>query len=85
MIKVTIEFWNHGDPLDKKVLGEAFIINDGTGAFTRGNYIYTLKSKGKHFRKGKIKGFERQRKNVWWLLYYIMKDAIWEQQGEKGV
>lgn len=85
MIKVTIEVWEHGDPTDSKMLGEAFISNTLTGTPTRGIYKYTLRSKGQKFRKGRVGGFERKRKNVWWLLYYVLKDAIWEQQGEMKV
>lgn len=82
MIRVTVEIWRHGDPTDKEVLGEGVIVNDLTGTKTHGNYKYFLRSKGQKFREGEIKKFQRQRKNVWWLLFYVMKDAMWSQQGE---
>jgi hypothetical protein len=82
MIKITIEIWKQGNPLDKSLLGVIDIINDGTGTKTKGNYSYSLISKGRKFRKGRIVHFERKKKNVFFLLYEILKNAIWEQQGE---
>lgn len=85
MIRIVIELWKRGNMHDVKVLASAIIANDGSGTITRGNYGYSLHSKGKKFRVGDLKGFEKKKKNVWWLLYYVLKDAIWEQQGEKEV
>ena len=87
MIRIVVEMYPHGnpDPLTRTVLGVAIVSNAGTGTVTRGNYKYTIFSKNKKFRYGSIKGFERRKKNVWWLLYYILKDAMWVQQGEKEV
>jgi hypothetical protein len=42
MIVVKVELWPKGDETQKRSLGTAFIINDGTGTLSHGNYIVML-------------------------------------------
>lgn len=78
MIRVTVEVLPHGREADKYTLGEANIINDGTGTSTRGNYKYLLTHKGRKYRSGEIKRFPRLSKNVWVLLLRCLMDTFEE-------
>lgn len=80
MIRIVVELWKRGNMHNVEVLASAIIANDGSGTGTKGNYGYALHSKGKKFRVGELKGFERKQKNVWWLLYSVLKDAMKRQE-----
>ena len=77
MIRVTIEMFPKGSENNKRTLGTAIIVNDGTGTKALGNYQYTLFNKaGKKYKKGKIKKFDRQNKIAWRLLNLILNNAL---------
>lgn len=73
MIKVIIELWPHGFESRAKVLGTAFISNDGTGTDKRGNYDVNLFGKTtRSFRHIRIRDFPRKSYTAWKLLYLAL-------------
>ena len=65
MIVVKIELWPFGRYKDRREIGRAIIINDGTGDEKLGNYKVEFKHSGIYYGKdgnyktGKVKGFSR--------------------------
>jgi len=82
MIEVRFTLLPKGDKKRKRLLGIICIANDGTGTTKVGNYNYAIshtgkflfKSKTNIYKKGKVKGFPRN-KSVYRLLSRIFKDA----------
>ena len=73
MLVIKIEFWNHGDPLQKEIIGEGRIINDRSGNFEEGNYRYEFRSSFFNkelelWKKGEVKKFPRLNLNAWQLI-----------------
>ena len=73
MIVIKIEFWNHGDPSQKELIGEGRITNDLSGNIREGNYRYEFKSSFfgnglELWKRGKIKKFRRLKLNTWELI-----------------
>lgn len=80
MIYVRIELWPHGFESEAKVLGRAYIANDGTGTEKRGNYDVILLGKtAKSAKRLKVGDFPRKSYTAWKLLYLAL-DKIY---GEK--
>ena len=80
MIRITIELIPATNPKAVKHLGTAFIVNDGTGTKSRGNYKATLLQAGKVrkiWRDGvKVENFPRQQLKVWDLLYRVLRKVV---------
>lgn len=76
MIDIKINMTPFGVKEFSKLLGAIHISNDGTGTLTKGNYKYKLVHKGRVYRRGEIKEFPRQKKNVMWLLKMVLEDAL---------
>jgi len=69
MIRVTIEIFPVGSVRQGKIAGKALIVNDGTGAKTRGNYLVQIYGgNNKLLGTAKLKDFPRKRLGVWSLL-----------------
>lgn len=77
MIYVRVEMWPLGFKERAKVLGEAFIRNDGTGDRSLGNYTYRVNGKDGHhiMHSGEVKRFPRARLHMWDLLKLILIDC----------
>lgn len=86
MIRVTIEFIEHGVGTPEKI-GEIIIANDGTGDNDSGNYITKLMKtpnygKGKGvWKRGRVRGFPRRVLGAYDLLYLVLKNAV---EGRNG-
>jgi len=83
MIRVTVELVPFGIEDQKITLTQATVWNDLSGTEKSGNYGYQLmtcsrkKDQPRHvYKSGSIEGFPRLQKSVWWLLWYVMKDAF---------
>lgn len=79
MIKITAELWPLGSEKHKVHLGTAEIANLGTGTKARGNYRYRLSRKGapdSTWKEGEVYGFPRKRLNMWYLLLWVLGNAI---------
>ena len=76
MIKVTIELIPaFGGPI--KHLGTGYIMNDGTGTKTKGNYkVRFLQRNGSRWKEGKVKDFPRRKLLAWDLLYRSLKAIV---------
>lgn len=66
MIVVKIWMWPKGDDSRRYLLGEAVIVNDGTGDRNVGNYdVQLLKRNLARYRSARVEGFPRRlRKRV---------------------
>ena len=81
MIYVRIELWPHGFESEAKVLGRAYIANDGTGTEKRGNYDVILLGKtNKHAKRLKVGDFPRKSHTAWKLLYLALKQVFEEKK-----
>jgi hypothetical protein len=79
MIRVTIELLPLGLEKNKRHLGTAEIWNDVTGDNQTGNYKFKLSKWGDvkaTWKSGEIKGFPRQARGAWDLLYLCLKSAL---------
>lgn len=77
MLKIKIELYPYGREVGKQLLGEGYIINDGSSSKdTIGNYDVILKGKGgRKYKQVKIKNFQRKKYVAWRLLYEALKKA----------
>ena len=82
MIRITVELDKNGYGLDKEIIGTAVISNDVTGSKSFGNYKYEFFGPKQRIKKGRLIGFSRSR-SVWWLIFYCLKLAFWEN-GKEG-
>lgn len=86
MLRITVELVPFGKEAEKRLLGTATIVNDGTGSILSGNY-YADFSKSRrptvHWKRVEVKDFPRERYNHWRLLYLALKAAT-EADKEKG-
>ena len=77
MIKITIEMWRHGNPIDVKTLGHIHIRNDGTGTEKRGNYTVELtKPNSNKIRSVRIKNFPRKSYDVFNLIWRCLNEVF---------
>ncbi len=77
MIEIKIAIIPFGDNKLKRSLGTIKIANDTTGDTNTGNYKYTLKDPTTDSTiKGKLKGFKRLEKNVFFLMRDILNKAL---------
>lgn len=65
---------------ERTCIGKAVIDNDGTGGAHFGNYDFFYGEPGEDedtstWRRVKIRGFERKKRNVWDLLYLALRQA----------
>jgi hypothetical protein len=84
MIVVRVELWPGGDRSKAESLGEAVIINDGSGTATQGNYHFALSRRGQTakdqaWRDGQVRGFPRKRLGGWDLVYRALHAAVGER------
>lgn len=82
MIKVTVELVSAVSSSRDRHLGTAYIVNDGTGSATVGDYDVTLSQFGKPdviWRSGKVKNFKRRTLGPWDLLYLALKEIVGER------
>ena len=70
MLKITIEVLPHGKKANRKVLGNATIINDSTGDEEIGNYDATVLGAS----PVRVEGFKRS-DGVWKLLYKVLQEV----------
>jgi len=77
VLRITIELDKGGLGTDIEVLGTGVIKNDCTGTNTLGNYTFEFNARRLRIKKGRLVGFQRSR-SVWWLLFYCLKLAFWE-------
>lgn len=80
MLRVTIELLPHGNEARARVLGTAYIVNDGFGSESSGNYQVTLSRRGGKERKGEVLDFPRKRLGPWDLLFRALARTV----GPKG-
>lgn len=76
MINIQINLVPGGVVRKMRPIGTINIVNDGTGTGTMGNYRYLVEHKGKTFAEGEIKNFPRKKKNVIYLLGYVLSDIF---------
>lgn len=84
MMKVTVELHPFGDEKLKRHLGTAIIANDGKGSGVIGSYkvrLSTFDDPEKIWKKGEVKGFHRQSKGPWDLLYLALKNTVGGRNG----
>ena len=89
MLRITVEMLPFGDEKRAKVIATARVSLQAKGAtVNKGNYTYDLSYQShKHnqpgqwhmWKDGIIKQFPRGRRNVWYLLRDVLKDALGEQ------
>ena len=76
MIEVVATLYPRGDRTKPREIGRATLANDGSGTASRGNYSATFGHKGRLWKTSEVKGFHRQSKNVWHLLYECLHQAL---------
>ena len=79
MIRVTIELLPLGREDIKRHLGTAEIWNDASGDSQTGNYRFKLSKWGNTkaiWKSGEVKGFPRQARGAWDLLYLVLREAV---------
>ncbi len=79
MIRITIELIPRGDVTQKRHLGTADIINDGTGTRGLGNYTVRLSRRGQPnsiWKMGRVTGFKRLRYGAWDLLFLALSATV---------
>jgi hypothetical protein len=79
MIRITIELLPLGREEHKRHLGTAEIWNDASGDGNTGNYKFRLSKwggKNELWKSGEIKGFPRQSRGAWDLLYLCLKSVL---------
>jgi len=77
MLVVRIELWPNGWEEQKKVLGEARIVNDMTGSVQTGNYKAVIRGKrGTSIAFGSVCGFKRKRFGAWYLLAGVLERLL---------
>jgi len=77
MLRITIELIPQGDITKIKKLYTGYIVNDGTGTESKGNYKIILEDKRENeWKEEKINNFPRKRKNAWYLLYEGLKKCL---------
>lgn len=75
VIRVTVEMVPGGDDDRAYVLAQGVIVNDCSGTTEVGNYEYGFTGQARRAghdpgikRQGRVRGFDRKRKDVWQLL-----------------
>jgi hypothetical protein len=80
MIRITVDMCPHGDESKARPLGIMKIWNDVTGTREKGNYGFRISKCGnainQTWKEGEIKGFPRLRRNVWYLLFRALQNAM---------
>lgn len=76
MIRITVELISAQDG-HSETIGTMFIVNDGTGTETRGNYNAVFWAKRRAARKRvRVDSFPRQRLNAWHLIHRVLTDWL---------
>jgi hypothetical protein len=76
MIYVRVELWKRGNPDNRRLMGELFIRNTGTGTRTTGTYTYELRGAGRtRMNEGSVIGFPRLRLHAWDLVQRVLMAA----------
>jgi len=73
MLEIQVKLVPHGRRDQEKSVGRVFIINDGTGTKTRGNYRVAFGTilpdkRVRVWKQGEIKNHPRKAKSVWKLI-----------------
>lgn len=76
MLRVTIELLPHGSESRTRLLGTAYIVNDGFGSENSGNYQVTLSRRGGKEYKGEVTDFPRKRLGPWDLLFQALAVTV---------
>lgn len=79
MLVVTIELWPGGDATLKQTLGTARIGNTGDGTPDIGEYRAAIRHENmgaRDWKRVKIAGFPRQKRNAWDLLFRVLRAAV---------
>jgi len=74
MLKITIELVPHGDKDKAKVIGTGYIINDGTGNKSLGNYRAVFRRTRGMVKNSTIKEFTRKQRSAWDLLMLALNN-----------
>lgn len=86
MIRIDVDMWQHGSPIDKYRLATVEIINDGILSQTnskRGDYIVRAYSRdGKIIRTAAVKDWPRQSRPVLELLAEALKALGYEHRNK---
>jgi hypothetical protein len=81
MIRVTVEIIPFGMEAEKRVIGMAEIVNDGTGGREVGNYQAVVKNAmGENMHLVCVEGFPRLESDVWGLIYRVLKTPYGRKQ-----
>jgi len=79
MIRITVEMVPFGLEAKKRVILKAEIANVSGIGTSKADYRYQLSRKGNPesiWKRGKIKDFQRKRRNAWDLIYVVLKDVV---------
>lgn len=84
MIRVTVEIVPFGMEAEKRVIGMAEIVNDGTGGREVGNYQAVVKNAmGENMHLVCVEGFPRLESDVWGLIYRVLKKVYGGRKPKK--
>lgn len=84
MIRVTVEIIPFGMEAEKRVIGMAEIVNDGTGGREVGNYQAVVKNAmGENMHLVCVEGFPRLESDVWGLIYRVLKTPYGRKQKKR--
>lgn len=81
MIKVTVELISANGRARDRVLGVAFIGNDGKGSESYADYVFdfhtvTRQGNRRRWKAGKVLGFPRKRLLGWDLVQWCLNAAV---------
>lgn len=71
MIEVKVVLSPQGNVWNQEVIGQLYIVNDGTGNSVYGNYKYVLSDNYELKKSGYVKNFPRH-EGVWELIREIL-------------
>lgn len=84
MIRVTVEIVPFGMEAEKRVIGMAEIVNDGTGGREVGNYQAVVKNAmSENIHLVYVEGFPRLESDVWDLIYRVLKKVYGGRKPKK--
>jgi hypothetical protein len=82
MIYIRIELWKQGDSLQRQLLSEIKIWNEGgTRMSSQANYGYRIMGRGRKMHEGRVPGFRRARRHVLDLLTLVLQHARKDVRG----
>jgi hypothetical protein len=79
MLRITVELLPKGHEEGKRCLGTMDIWNDATGDLETGNYKFRIFQWGtpkRVWKSGELKGFPRQKRGPWDLLYLVLLKSV---------